>query len=380
MRKNVRLLEVIGFLQGMVFYASIAALYRRACGLTVFQITLIEGVSAAAAMLLELPWGRLAERIGYRRAMILSNGLYFASKLVFWRAESFAAFLLERLILAAALAGLSGVDMSVLYLSDEKEKAQHNAGVYTACGQAGLLLSGAVYALLPEGAYRLSALMTAAVYGAAWALTFRLKEVRPPEAGPEERASLKTLLRHFAVPGMACLAISGAVFGEGCRCAAVWLAQLQYARCGLPARAFGAAFVLASAASLLSPLSDRVTKGAGRRKTGLLLMLCGGACALALARTDSAWLSAGLVAALSGTHALLSPLLAAEIGDRVRTADRATALSLNALLEDTALMAVQPALGRAADHSLPLAFALISGCCLAAAALYLSAFSGRART
>ena len=116
MKKNLIIMYAIAFLQGMVFYGPIATLYRQAQGVTVFEITAIESVSLALAVLLEVPWGLLADRLGYRRTMVFCCGLYFASKIVFWQAAGFGGFLLERIMLSVVQAGMSGVDSSIVYL------------------------------------------------------------------------------------------------------------------------------------------------------------------------------------------------------------------------------------------------------------------------
>lgn len=77
------------FLQGLVFYAPVATLYRQANGVGVFQITVIESISLAASLAMELPWGWIADRIGYRNTLVICHFLYFISKIVFWRAEGF---------------------------------------------------------------------------------------------------------------------------------------------------------------------------------------------------------------------------------------------------------------------------------------------------
>ena len=56
----------ISLLQGMVFYAPIATLYRTAQGVTISQIALIESISLILSLLFEVPWGVLADRIGYK--------------------------------------------------------------------------------------------------------------------------------------------------------------------------------------------------------------------------------------------------------------------------------------------------------------------------
>ena len=83
-KKNIVLLCLITFLQGMVFYAAVATLYRQAAGLSVFAITAIEGISVGLSLLLEVPWGRIADRIGYRRTLIVCNALFVVTKIIFW--------------------------------------------------------------------------------------------------------------------------------------------------------------------------------------------------------------------------------------------------------------------------------------------------------
>ena len=129
-RKNIYLMYAIALLQGMVFYGSIATLYRQASGLSVFQITLIESISYILCIVFELPWGIIADKIGYKKTMCFCCVLYFISKLFFWRANGFAGFLLERILISIVIAGLSGVDISILYLSCDKEKSQRCFGIY----------------------------------------------------------------------------------------------------------------------------------------------------------------------------------------------------------------------------------------------------------
>ena len=114
----------MALLQGMVFYSPIATLYRQAQGVTVFQITVIESISLALGILLEIPWGIVADKIGYRKTMVFCSGLYFVSKIIFWKATGFGGFLAERILLSVVLAGYSGVDSSILYLSCDGKDTQ----------------------------------------------------------------------------------------------------------------------------------------------------------------------------------------------------------------------------------------------------------------
>src|SRR5699024_10626710 len=70
-KRNLYLMYAIALLQGMVFYGPVATLYRQAQGVSIFEITLIESISYALCIALEVPWGMLADRIGYKRTMLL---------------------------------------------------------------------------------------------------------------------------------------------------------------------------------------------------------------------------------------------------------------------------------------------------------------------
>ena len=50
-KRNIYILYAIALLQGMVFYAPVATLYRQAAGIGIFQITLIESISLVLMIL-----------------------------------------------------------------------------------------------------------------------------------------------------------------------------------------------------------------------------------------------------------------------------------------------------------------------------------------
>ena len=106
MKRNLWIMYAIALLQGMVFYGPIATLYRQAHGLTIFQITLIESISLALLILLEIPWGIITDKIGCRHTIIFCSALYLISKIIFWKADGFAGFLVERIMLSVVESGV----------------------------------------------------------------------------------------------------------------------------------------------------------------------------------------------------------------------------------------------------------------------------------
>lgn len=373
LKRNIYLMYAIACLQGMVFYGPIATLYRQAAGVNIFQITLIESIALALMVLLELPWGIVADKIGYRRTMIFCCGLYFVSKLVFWRADGFAGFLLERILLSVVCAGLSGVDTSVLYLSCEPGESQRVFGVYQNLGMAGLLAAAAVYSLAVGDDYRLAGLLTAVTYGAAAVLALGLREVRRPEEARTQpaRAFFSLLRQLLRDRRLLRLLLATALLNETHQTITVFLNQLQYVRAGMSARAIAAVYLAVTLAGLCGGWSARLTGRLGPRKTGAgLYVLCCGAC-VALALTRSAVLSVGAVLLLRIGFSLYQPLQTELQNRAVVTANRATALSLNAVLMDGAAIAANLAFGAVAQRNLSASMLLGGALCAAGLVLYL---------
>ena len=376
-KKNIAILLGISLLQGMCFYAPIATLYRQAAGISIFEMSVIESLSFGMSLLMEVPWGMAADRIGYRRTMVLCTALFFLSKIIFWRAAGFGMFLVERLLLAVVVAGLSGVDASILWLSAGEEKAQRVFGLYGACGTAGMLFASLVCTAFVGDRYRLAGFLTVLSYGAATALVFFLGDVKAPEITRERPlVSLRRNLRQLAeVRGMLPLVLCGALAGEVCRNVSTFYNQLQYARSGMGERAMAAVYGVATLIGLCGAFSAAVTERVGQRRTGFMLLGTMAACCALLAATQSAPLSVAAVLMMCAASALYGPLAATLENRLIVTDDRATALSVNALVTDGAAIPLNLLLGRLTEVSLPGAFSICALICLLAMGLF-----GRALT
>ena len=91
-KKNIYLMYLIIFLQSLVFYGSIATLYRQKRGLSMTEIFIIESAYFIIVIILEVPWGKLADKIGYKKIVVIANFIYFLSKIVFYNSGSFLGF------------------------------------------------------------------------------------------------------------------------------------------------------------------------------------------------------------------------------------------------------------------------------------------------
>ena len=362
----------ISFLQGMVFYGPIAILYREALGVSIFQITIIESISLALCLLLELPWGIIADKIGYRKTLILCNVMYFLSKIVFWKADGFGMFLLERVMLSVVISGLSGVDMSVLYLSSGEEDSQKVFGVYESLGTAGLLAASFVYTVLAGEDYRLFGFLTMISYGAAMLLSLFLTEVRPEEEETGSVREFTAILRNVSKnPAMLCFLLAVVCLNESHQLITVFLSQLKYVSLSMGSSMMGILYIVLTVIGLFGACSVTVREKLG---IGGTAAVCFGAAAVSgclLAVTDSIFVTVFALFLIRAAFTVFGPFQMELQNRMVKTRQRATELSVNAIIIDGAAVFFNVIFGKLADWNLSFSFGFGGVLCLVGAVLFL---------
>lgn len=359
-KRNVRIMYTIALLQGMVFYGPIATLYRQAQGVSLFQITLIEGISLAVMILLEIPWGYVADRIGYKKTLVICNVLYFVSKIVFWQATGFVWFLAERLMLSVVLSGLSGCDSAYLYLSAGEESSHRAFSVYSAMSTAGLVAASVVYSTLVGSNYALAGLLTVVSYGLSMLLTLGLGDVR---AAAMHRLGLRQSLQGVLTAlksGKRFLLFlaAAALLAESSQTLTVFMNQVLYVRAGIPPVTMGYLHILVTVAGLTAALSGRLAQRIGEnRLCGVLLAAGGVACGVA-AFTVSPVLAVLSIALLRISASVFYPVSMRIQNCAVTVADRATMLSVYSSMMNALAIFTNLAFGRLADIGVGWAFGL----------------------
>lgn len=372
MKKNIYLMYIMALLQGMVFYGPIATLYRQMAGVTIFQITIMESISLALCVVLEEPWGIVADKIGYRKTMIFCSVLYLISKVVFWRANGFLGFLMERIMLSVIIAGLSGVETSVLYLSSEKEEAQSVMGIYDNLLTVGLLIAAGVYSLMIKENYRLAGLLTVISYGIAAIVSFFLTEVTSPEEqkAPSAKEFAEILQLILMNKYMIFLLIGIALFNETHQTITVFLNQLKYIQCGWTDWQIGIIYILVTVVGLFGGLSSRLTKKVGVGHCGNLLFMSAIVSCLLLAVTTSKVLAVAAIGLLRISSSLFQPLHNNLQNRQIQTGNRATELSVNAVIMDGIAIATNVIFGKLAEMNLSVSMSAGALFCFAGLILF----------
>lgn len=365
MKRNIYLMYAIAFLQGMVFYGPVATLYRQDQGVDVFQITLIESISLILCILLEVAWGVVADKIGYKKTMVFCCVLYFLSKIVFWQASNFAGFLVERIMLSVVMAGMSGVDTSILYLSCEGKESQKIFGVYNSLMTAGLLIAAAVFSIFVRDNYSLAGWLTVLSYGAAAVLSMALVDVRTEGDSQINMGQFRKVLSQvLSNRTLLLFLIAVAFLSETHQTITVFLNQLQYDRCGMGDFQIGSVYIVVTVIGMCGACSAWFTKKVGIRFAGIIF---GGTAAIAcliLAVSQTAFPSICGILALRISNSLFQPFQTEMQNRQIHTEYRATALSIHAMILDSVGAGTNLVFGVLAERNLVLAFLFGAGLCI----------------
>lgn len=206
-------LDVKSFFDGLVFFGPVALLVRTAAGVTVGQFFLLQAALACAALLSELPAGRLTDRIGYRNTLVLCEGLFLLARALLLTAflcGSPALFGLEAVVEGVALGFDSGTRSAYLYATVPPEAFLARTAQVENRETAGFITSTVLYA----GLYAwqgLTGLLAATVCTAGVAFlaacTLPAEKKSPAPSRPRSgRARIGQLLDRRSLALMAALA------------------------------------------------------------------------------------------------------------------------------------------------------------------------------
>lgn len=359
-RVNIYLLNIIIFLQGFVFYAPIATIYRENRGITISEIFLIESIYMIAIIFLEVPWGVFADKFGYKKTLVLANFIFLMSKVIFFKANSFHMFLFERLLLAVAISGLSGCDSTLLYLSLDKEESSERAfAKYEFFSNLGFLLGSFMSTFIINISIDLSAFFTIIPYAFAFFISLFLKNIN---VNGEERVgivkNIKTILKNrgilFFIAGIA-------LISEVAQSITVVLNQNIYIKSGIDVKYFGVLLVFIQIITLLSVKSYKLTSRLGQRRSILLLECIILISSFTLIFTRSSILAFMGIALISVSINFISPIFLDIENKSITSMDRATALSIYSMIGSIISAGINPIIGVASNYSLEIGLII---CCV----------------
>ncbi len=273
-------LAAVGFTP---FMLPIIVLFWQDCGLDMLEVFWLQTLFAVAVVVLEVPTGMVADRIGKRTSLIWGMAIIAGGFVFYALSRSFLAFLFVEVLLALGLAFYSGADSALLYdtlkalgREDEFKRIEGEATAIRLISFAVCNLVGGVI-----GDWSLVAAMWASAIGPFLGLgvVFGFVEIRPRD---EQESFWQALAGYRSLLGQALKFVSKHQYVRwqilffsvlsGSATWLLWLYQPYMSVTGLEVWAFGGAFALFNLfAALCSRKADGLETRLGGWRTNLVL-------------------------------------------------------------------------------------------------------------
>jgi MFS family permease len=348
-------MNLIVFLQGFVFYGPIATVFRENRGISIYQIFLIESISMVLIMLFEIPWGIFADKFGYKKTLVISNFIFFISKIVFFKANSFWIFLFERILLSISISGLSGCDTALIYLSlDKNQNSERVFGRYVWFSNVGFLLGSMISTYIINISIDLTAYYTIIPYGVAFGVSLFLKNITDEVTKKENvKSKFKYSLKHVAANKYIIIFLVGiSLVKEVVQSITVFLNQQQYIKSGIDIRYFGISLVAIQFMKLISVKSYKLSNMIGQIKSINMLTIAVFISSSILIIISNAILSFLCVSVISIGMAIMEPMIIDIKNRSISSGNRATILSIYSMIESITSSIINPIIGFVSNSAL----------------------------
>lgn len=374
MARDLRLFYVFRLLATSYLWTPIFVTFMLGRGISFYELMWLEALFSGVAILVEIPTGALADRIGRRESMMAGALAMVVSCVISYHASSFGGFALAVSLGSLSMSLCSGADSAYLFDLLHSHGRGHEysrlEGVASAWHLTGQALACAIGGALGSFDLSLTYLATAGVSGVAFVVAVFLRE-RVPVAAPTTTRPVREELSSYAriMKRALCdlrtnprllwiMGYSAVVFTLLKITTVLYQPYLDTHGFGLTARGLMLAGIsLLAALVALRAHQLRRRMGEGAVLWGLLGMLA--ASFLLLKVLPGSWALSMLAvqAAATGLYApLVKPIVNRETDDSGR---RATVLSIENIMRRAAMLVFLPVAGlTGADSAIMLCAAL----------------------
>jgi MFS family permease len=365
----------------------ITLFWRDQIGMSLTDVMLLQAVFSLAVVLFEFPSGYFADRMGYRKSLLVGTSLLMVGWLGYVFGASFGAIAVAEVVLGAGSAFMSGADRALLWVTlDATGRAREYLrweGRVRATAQTSEAVSAAaggwLYSLSPRLPFWLQ--IPAAMLAFAAAAMVR-EPRRPPAVRQSHVRRALRVVRHalWHHRRLQAAIVLGVVLGLS-SFVMVWLIQPYMQSRGIPPAWFGPLWAAAHAwMAGVSLASARVAARLGVRATllGCCLLVLVGYVGLAMSA------SAGGVAfylCFMTLRGIQAPVLMSVMQQEAPGEDRASVLSLAALLFRLSFVVAGPPIGALVDRvGMETALGALAGVFTGAALAAVAAFARTRRS
>ena len=142
-------LEIMAFMEGLVFFAPVSLLIRTRAGLSLEQFLVLQAFLSIMIFVFEIPSGKITDKVGYKKTLVLSQVMWFLARtllLLSFFSGNFVVFMIEAVVEGIAISFSTGTLSAYLYHQYESDEyVVKNAGIGN-CEKAGFIISAISYA------------------------------------------------------------------------------------------------------------------------------------------------------------------------------------------------------------------------------------------
>ncbi len=356
LKRNPGLLCVFHALQMSLFpMAILTVFYRQDLGMSMTEIMLVQGGFGLAMVLFEFPSGYLADRIGYRRTLVIAAILNAIGWSIYARADGIGGVVLGEIVLGIGISLVSGSDQALLYESlketgRESDYSKWN-GRMRFWGQLGegsaALVAGVMFAYWARLPFVTETVVWIVNLYVAWRLVEPARH-RPPTGGNWQQ--IRAMVRHVSTESPRLRAVMLLTIALGMSSfIPVWTIQLYATDAGMDAGWLGVVWAVANYSVAISSLfATRVSARIGflRLMVVCVVLIAIGYAGMGL--SQSLW-GVGFYLVLTTMRGLFSPPLGHEEQRLIPSTDRAGFLSLRSLIFRGTFLIIAPIIGLAMD-------------------------------
>jgi len=353
-KKNPWLLCAFHALQmSLLPMAILAPFYKREIGMTQHDIYVLQAIFGLFVALFEFPSGYLADRLGYRRTLVLATLGNVVGWAVYAGADSFMGVAVAEAVLGVSLSLISGADSALLYESLLSSGKQSQFTLWTGrmkfWGQTAegtaALVAGGLFALAPRSPFVAQSALWIVAFFVALRLVEPAVHVRTePRLGHVQEMRKMVRVAFVENRRLRALIFLTIVMGMS-TFVPVWMISVFASENGLPDTLLGLLWALANYAVALGALSsDRI-----RRRFGFTLAMVGCIVLVAagygsLAVVQGSWVGF-LYLLMTFARGVFAPMLAHLEQEELPSGDRAGFMSLRSLAFRFSFLCLGPLVG-----------------------------------
>ena len=357
-RGNIWRLFAVQALLMFILWVPIWVVFLQRKGLSLTQVGLLEGVAWTITAFLEVPTGAIADRWGRKASIAVGASLYGLAMFLILAEALSPAFLLGYALWNSSTAFVSGADSALLYDSLKADgraaEAAKQSGRYAAINQASQGIASLVGAAIATIDINLCFAICGFLGLAAAGLVLTIHE--PPRSTEDGEylgywRNLKTAVRIAARrPVVRALVLLNATILTVPLVVYYVLLQPYSIGVGLPLAALGIVVIAVQLSSVVASWLAHRTAGRFELTSVVAVALAVLIAATAILAALPSIPSLAFMLAVALVPALLTPLLSARLNDLIPSGQRATILSLGALLFELGLAIAMPLLLAFADR------------------------------